>query len=100
MFELAMAARRERGMGVVGSTQNILDFIAAKLSAALEQPFGDKCATLPQTGLSLLFLSPAQRNNPCSEAVNAMCSVVSACKYDLISIRTWLQTTLDALSRH
>jgi quinolinate synthase len=44
MFELAMAARRERGMGVVGSTQNILDFIAAKLSAALEQPFGDKCA--------------------------------------------------------
>ena len=43
MFELAMAAKRERGMGVVGSTQNILDFIAVKLSAALEQPFGDKC---------------------------------------------------------
>ena len=42
MFELAMAARRERGMGVVGSTQNILDFIAAKLSAALEQPFSDR----------------------------------------------------------
>lgn len=41
-----MAARRERGMGVVGSTQNILDFIANKLSAALEQPFGDKCAAI------------------------------------------------------
>ncbi len=30
MFTLAMEARRSRGMGVVGSTQNILDFIAAK----------------------------------------------------------------------
>ena len=30
MFSLAMDARRSRGMGVVGSTQNILDFIAAK----------------------------------------------------------------------
>ena len=30
MFKLAMAARRSRGMGVVGSTQNILDFIASK----------------------------------------------------------------------
>lgn len=30
MFSLAMDAKRQRGMGVVGSTQNILDFIAAK----------------------------------------------------------------------
>lgn len=30
MFSLAMDAKRARGMGVVGSTQNILDFIAAK----------------------------------------------------------------------
>lgn len=30
MFSLAMEAKRQRGMGVVGSTQNILDFIAAK----------------------------------------------------------------------
>ena len=30
MFTLAMDARRSRGMGVVGSTQNILDFISAK----------------------------------------------------------------------
>ncbi len=36
-----MAAKR-RGMGVVGSTQNILDFIADKLSTALEQPYPDK----------------------------------------------------------
>ena len=30
MFTLAMEAKRSRGMGVVGSTSNILDFIAAK----------------------------------------------------------------------
>ena len=42
MFSLAMAAKR-RDMGVVGSTQNILDFIAAKLATALERPFADKC---------------------------------------------------------
>ena len=30
MFRLAMEAKRQRGMGVVGSTQNILDFISAK----------------------------------------------------------------------
>lgn len=41
MFKLAMAAKR-RGMGVVGSTQNILDFIAAKLSTAMEQPFPER----------------------------------------------------------
>ncbi|EFN58534.1 hypothetical protein CHLNCDRAFT_19680, partial [Chlorella variabilis] len=42
MFSLAMDAKRQRGMGVVGSTQNILDFIAAKLGAALEQPFPNR----------------------------------------------------------
>jgi quinolinate synthase len=31
MFSLAMSAKR-RGMGVVGSTSNILDFITAKVS--------------------------------------------------------------------
>lgn len=46
MFELAMAAKRERDMGVVGSTQNILDFITSKLAVALEQPFPDRCAVL------------------------------------------------------
>lgn len=33
MFTLAMAARR-RGMGVVGSTSNILDFIGGKVGEA------------------------------------------------------------------
>lgn len=42
MFTLAMEAKRQRGMGVVGSTQNILDFIAAKLGAALDNPFPDR----------------------------------------------------------
>jgi quinolinate synthase len=41
MFTLAMEAKK-RGMGVVGSTQNILDFIAAKLQEALERPFPEK----------------------------------------------------------
>ena len=40
MFALAMEAR-QRGMGVVGSTQNILDFIAAKLKDTVERPFPD-----------------------------------------------------------
>ena len=31
MFTLAMEAKRERDMGVVGSTSNILDFITAKI---------------------------------------------------------------------
>lgn len=40
MFKLAMEAKK-RGMGVVGSTQNILDFIAARLEDALERPIPD-----------------------------------------------------------
>ncbi len=32
---------KKRDMGVVGSTQNILDFIAAKLKDAMERPFPD-----------------------------------------------------------
>ncbi|EIE23775.1 hypothetical protein COCSUDRAFT_23649 [Coccomyxa subellipsoidea C-169] len=40
MFALAMEAKK-RGMGVVGSTQNILDFISEKLSEAVERPFPD-----------------------------------------------------------
>jgi quinolinate synthase len=41
MFNLAMAAKA-RGMGVVGSTSNILDFIAGKVAGALEQPFSER----------------------------------------------------------
>ena len=48
MFKLAMAAKR-RGMGIVGSTQNILDFIADRLSTALKQPYPDKYAAFPAT---------------------------------------------------
>ena len=36
MFDLSMRAKRERGMGVVGSTKNILDFIRAKLDETLD----------------------------------------------------------------
>ena len=38
MFSLAMEAK-QRGRGVVGSTSNILDFIADNVNAALAQPF-------------------------------------------------------------
>lgn len=40
MFSLAMEAKK-RGMGVVGSTQNILDFIKQKLQEALERNIDD-----------------------------------------------------------
>ncbi|KAL3135700.1 hypothetical protein ABBQ38_006171 [Trebouxia sp. C0009 RCD-2024] len=42
MFTLAMEAKETRDMGVVGSTSNILDFIAAKVKCALDKPFADK----------------------------------------------------------
>ncbi|KAF6252272.1 hypothetical protein COO60DRAFT_1287195 [Scenedesmus sp. NREL 46B-D3] len=41
MFTLAMEAKA-RGMGVVGSTSNILDFIAAKLSGALQESYAQR----------------------------------------------------------
>ena len=41
MFALAMEAR-QRDAGVVGSTSNILDFIAAKLDQALAKPFAER----------------------------------------------------------
>ena len=46
MFGLAMEAKRQRGAGVVGSTQNILDFIAAKLTAALQHSFPERVQVL------------------------------------------------------
>lgn len=41
MFTLAMEAR-ERERGVVGSTSDILGFIAAKLKASTELPFPER----------------------------------------------------------
>ena len=41
LFALALAAQRATGRGVVGSTQNILDFVLAKLDAALEAAAGE-----------------------------------------------------------
>lgn len=40
MFSLAMEAKR-RGMGVVGSTQNILDFIKQRLQESLDRDVDD-----------------------------------------------------------
>lgn len=47
MFTLAMEARAARDGGVVGSTQNILDFIAAKLQDALGKPFPERLQVGP-----------------------------------------------------
>ncbi|XP_052182610.1 quinolinate synthase, chloroplastic [Diospyros lotus] len=41
MFSLAMDAKR-RGMGVVGSTQNILDFITGRVQEALDRNVNDR----------------------------------------------------------
>eukprot|EP00892_Ulva_mutabilis_P000972 jgi/Ulvmu1/10876/UM007_0052.1 len=42
MFSIAMQAQRERGMGVVGSTSNILDFISEKVQEAQGRGFADR----------------------------------------------------------
>lgn len=42
MFTLALEAQRERGMGVVGSTSNILGFIRDKVEAAAARGFRDR----------------------------------------------------------
>ena len=42
MFSIAMQAQRERGMGVVGSTSNILDFISDKVQEAQSRGFADR----------------------------------------------------------
>ena len=67
MFALAMEAKK-RGMGVVGSTQNILDFIATKLKDAVERPFPDtlqvSTSRLP-TQPMVWDLAQGVRNLPC-----------------------------------
>ena len=42
MFGVAMEAQRQRGMGVVGSTSNILGFIADKVQEAQQRGFQDR----------------------------------------------------------
>eukprot|EP01023_Acetabularia_acetabulum_P039447 TRINITY_DN3797_c0_g1_i2.p1 TRINITY_DN3797_c0_g1~~TRINITY_DN3797_c0_g1_i2.p1 ORF type:complete len:667 (+),score=133.56 TRINITY_DN3797_c0_g1_i2:137-2137(+) len=42
MFTLAMEAKRSRDMGVVGSTSNILNYIASKVELALKEDFPQK----------------------------------------------------------
>ena len=57
MFTLAMAAR-ERERGVVGSTSDILGFIATKLKAAMQLPFPERLQVfLPFTVPARLYRS-------------------------------------------
>lgn len=62
MFALAMDAKK-RDMGVVGSTQNILDFIAAKLTEAVERPFPDTLQVCPKLQGSVVHDSPKCKFN-------------------------------------
>ena len=69
MFTLAMDARR-RDAGVVGSTQNILDFIAAKLRTALELPFPERLQARGQSSLPK-YLMLGQTVEVCANAGGA-----------------------------
>eukprot|EP00951_Prasinocladus_malaysianus_P037922 scaffold411199_cov45-Prasinocladus_malaysianus.AAC.1 len=61
MFKLALEAGA-RGAGVVGSTSNILDFIAARLTEAVERPFGDRLRFVlgTETGMSTSIVRRVQ----------------------------------------
>jgi quinolinate synthase len=65
MFALAMAAKRERNMGVVGSTKNILDFVVEKTEAALARnlPSGERLSFVLGTGTCCAF--PKSRHTVC-----------------------------------
>lgn len=62
MFTLAMEAKK-RGMGVVGSTQNILDFIAAKLDEAIERPIPERLKVVlgTETGMVTSIVRKVQQ---------------------------------------
>eukprot|EP00898_Chlorokybus_atmophyticus_P006240 jgi/Chlat1/6617/Chrsp466S06085 len=77
MFSLAMEARA-RGMGVVGSTSNILDFITEKTKDALERDFDDKLTFVLGTESGMLtaivrrvqsLLQQAKLSHPSSPSI-------------------------------
>jgi quinolinate synthase len=54
---------KKRGMGVVGSTQNILDFIAAKLDEAIERPIPERLKVVlgTETGMVTSIVRKVQQ---------------------------------------
>lgn len=62
MFSLAMEAK-QRGRGVVGSTQNILDFIVARLKEAIANPIPERLQFVlgTETGMVTSIVRAVQR---------------------------------------
>ena len=64
MFKLAMEAKQERDMGVVGSTKNILDFVVDRVDEAVErnQPHGERLSFVlgTETGMVTSIVRAAQ----------------------------------------
>jgi quinolinate synthase len=64
MFNLAMEAKRERDMGVVGSTKNILDFVVDRVDEAVarNQPSGERLSFVlgTETGMVTSIVRAAQ----------------------------------------
>ena len=64
MFKQAMRAKRERNMGVVGSTKNILDFVLEKLDEALKRdlPNGERLSFVlgTETGMVTAIVRAAR----------------------------------------
>ena len=99
MFALAMEAR-QRDAGVVGSTQNILDFIALKLNEALEKPFAERLQVGVDSWLEVwqqcsifascqVFRSNTQGPCPGMQAVGdtpALCCAVLCCAVFWLSL--------------
>ena len=86
MFTLAMEART-RGMGVVGSTQNILDFISARLSEALDRPFPDKLKFVLGTEVGML-----------TSIVRKVQSMLEAAGRDDIEVEIVFPVSVDAIT--
>ena len=87
MFTLAMEARSTRSMGVVGSTQNILDFISARLSEALERPFPDKLKFVLGTEVGMI-----------TSIVRKVQAMLEEAKRDDIAVEIVFPVSVDAIT--
>ena len=81
MFKLAMRAKRERDMGVVGSTKNILDFVVQKVDEAVDRnlPSGERLSFVlgTETGMVTAIVRAARERlrDAAARAENGECLV-------------------------
>lgn len=66
MFTLAMEAKA-RGRGVVGSTSDILGFIAKHVTSALQQPFIEPLQVCPLKLSCMLLILSKYFKPPCTD---------------------------------